>query len=115
MPQEKPTKIYVDNSSTIVLAKNLVFHDRSKYIDTRFHYLWNYIINKKIKVKYVKTQDQVVNIFTKPLKYDIFVKMRDLLGVIKKSSLKRGVESKPDFKELIGLIDQLGIDQPIGT
>jgi len=56
-----------------------------------------------------------VNIFTKPLKYDIFVKMRDLLGVIKKSSLKRGVESKPDFKELIGLIDQLGIDQPIGT
>jgi len=56
-----------------------------------------------------------VNIFTKPLKYDIFVKMRDLLGVIKKSSLKRDVESKPDFKELIGLVDQLGIDQPIGT
>jgi hypothetical protein len=37
--KKKPTKIYVDNSSVIVLAKNLVFHDRSKHIDTIFHYL----------------------------------------------------------------------------
>jgi len=36
----------------------------------------------------VKTQDQVANIFTKPLKYDIFNKMRDVLEVMKKSSLK---------------------------
>ena len=36
----------------------------------------------------MKTQDQVANIFTKPLKYDIFNKMRDVLEVMKKSSLK---------------------------
>jgi len=30
MPQEKPTKIYMDNLLAIVLAKNLVFHDKSK-------------------------------------------------------------------------------------
>ena len=28
----------------------------------------------------MKTQDQVTNIFTKPLKYDVFAKMRDMLG-----------------------------------
>jgi hypothetical protein len=28
MPQEKPTKIYMDNSSTIALAKNPVFYDK---------------------------------------------------------------------------------------
>jgi hypothetical protein len=39
MPQEKHIEIYVDNSSVIALAKNPVFYDRSKYIDTRFHYL----------------------------------------------------------------------------
>jgi hypothetical protein len=65
MPQEKPTEIYVDNSSTIILAKNPVFHDRSKHIDTRFHYLRDCIANKKIKVKYMKTQYQVADIFTK--------------------------------------------------
>jgi hypothetical protein len=72
MPQEKPIEIYMDNSLVIALANNLVFHDRSKHIDTRFHYLRDCIANKKIEVKYVKTQDQVVNIFTKPLKYYVF-------------------------------------------
>jgi len=83
----------VDNSSVITLAKNPVFYDRSKHIDTRFYYLWDFIANKKVKAKYVKTQDQVTNIFTKPLKYDVFIKMRDMLGVMKKSSLKGDVES----------------------
>ena len=56
MPQEKPTKIYVDNSSAIVLVKNLVFfYDKSKHIDTRFHYLRDCITNKEVEVKYVKT------------------------------------------------------------
>jgi hypothetical protein len=54
MPQEKPTEIYVNNSSVIALAENLIFHDKSKYIDTRFHHLRDCITNKKIEVKYVK-------------------------------------------------------------
>jgi hypothetical protein len=48
----------------------------------------------------MKTQDQVAHIFTKPLKHDIFAKMRDMLRVIKKSSLKGDVESKLDFNFL---------------
>ena len=55
MSQEKPTKIYVDNSLAIALAKNIIFHDKSKHIDTRFHYLRYCIANKEIEVKYVKT------------------------------------------------------------
>ena len=57
MPREKPTKIYVDNSSAITLAKNQVFHVRSKHIDRRFYYLRDCITNKEIEVKYVKTQN----------------------------------------------------------
>jgi len=71
----------MDNSSVIALAKNLVFHERSKHIDIRFHYLRDCIANKKVEVKYVKTQDQVADIFIKPLKYDVFIKIRDVLGV----------------------------------
>jgi hypothetical protein len=55
MSQEKPTKIYVDNSSARVLAKIHFFHDRSKHINTRFYYLRDCIVNKKVEVKYVKT------------------------------------------------------------
>jgi len=86
-------KLYVDNSSTIALVKNLVFHNRSKHIDIRFHYLQDCIINKEVEVKHVKTQNQVANIFSKPLKYDVFAKIRDMLRVIK----MRDVESKPEF------------------
>jgi len=81
--QEKPTKIYVDNSSAIALAKNPVFYDKSKHIDTRFHYLRDCIANKEIEVKYVKTQDQITYIFIKPLKYDVFAKMRDMMRAMK--------------------------------
>ena len=48
----------------------------------------------------MKIQDQVAHIFTKPLKHDIFAKVRDMLRVIKKSSLKGDVESKLDFNFL---------------
>jgi hypothetical protein len=83
MSQEKLAYIYMNNSSVITLAKDPMLHDRSKHINTRFHYLRDYIINKVVEVKYVKTQDQVTDIFTKPLKHDVFAKIRDMLGVIR--------------------------------
>ena len=44
------------------------------------------------KLKYVKSYDQVADIFTKPLKREDFLRIRRLLGVTK-SSLREGVES----------------------
>jgi len=83
MPQEKPRKIYLDNLSVIALTKNHVFHDKSKHINIRFHYVRDCITNKEFEVKNVKTQGQVTDIFTKPLKHDVFTKIRDMLGVIR--------------------------------
>jgi len=91
LPQEEPTKIFVDNRSTIALAKNPVFHDRSKHIDTRYHYIRECVTKMDVQLEYVKTNDQVADIFTKPLKREDFIKMRNLLGVTK-SSLRGGVE-----------------------
>jgi hypothetical protein len=87
----------MNNSSTIALTKNPVFHDRNKHIDIRFHHLKDCVTNKEIEVKYVKTWDQVVNIFIKPLKYDISIKIRDLQRVMKKSSLRGVLKIKLDF------------------
>jgi hypothetical protein len=91
LPQKEPTKIFVDNKSAIALAKNPVFHDRSKHIDTRYHYIRECVANNNVKLEYVKTHDQAADIFTKPLKREDFVKLRYLLGVAK-SSLRGGVE-----------------------
>ncbi|KAL0334641.1 UNVERIFIED_CONTAM: Retrovirus-related Pol polyprotein from transposon TNT 1-94 [Sesamum radiatum] len=47
--QDRATKIMVDNKSAIALAKNPVFHDRSKHIDARFHFIRDCIANKEIE------------------------------------------------------------------
>ena len=67
MSQEQPTKIFVDSKSAIVLAKTPVFHDRSKHIDTCYHYIRECIARKDVHAEYVKSQDQVADIFTKLL------------------------------------------------
>ncbi|KAL0551788.1 hypothetical protein IC582_010877 [Cucumis melo] len=79
--QDDPTVIHVDNKSTIALAKNPVFHDRSKHIDTKFHFIRDCISRKEVQVEYVKTEDQIADIFTKPLKVNVFKNLRTLLGV----------------------------------
>ncbi|KAG6384847.1 hypothetical protein SASPL_153666 [Salvia splendens] len=80
-PQKEPTTICVDNKSAIALSKNPVFHNRSKHIDTRYHYIRECVANQEIQVEYVKSQDQVADIFTKRLKYEDFIKIRTLLGM----------------------------------
>ncbi|KAH9648545.1 hypothetical protein KPL70_025633 [Citrus sinensis] len=82
LAQEEPTEICVDNKSAIALSKNPVFHDRSKHIDTRYHFIRECIARKEVQIKYVKSQDQAADIFTKPLKQEDFVRFRSLLGVI---------------------------------
>ncbi|KAE8707741.1 hypothetical protein F3Y22_tig00110377pilonHSYRG00343 [Hibiscus syriacus] len=79
--QEEPTKVCVDNKSAIALAKNPVFHDRSKHIDIRYHYIRECVARKDVEVEYVKSQDQVADIFTKPLTSEDFLRLRNLLGV----------------------------------
>ena len=82
----------MDNKSAIALAKNPVFHDRSKHIDTRYHYIREGVTKMDVELEYVKTNDQADDIFTKSLKREDFIKMRSLLGVTK-SRLRGGVES----------------------
>jgi hypothetical protein len=35
----KAPELWVDNQSAIAVSKNLVFHDQSKHIDVRYHFL----------------------------------------------------------------------------
>ncbi|KAM1651788.1 hypothetical protein ACFX1X_004522 [Malus domestica] len=80
MSQEEPTEIYVDKSA-IALAKNPIFHNRSKHIDTRYHYVRECITRKDVQVEYVKSQDQVIDIFTKPLKQKDFIRLKNSIGI----------------------------------
>ena len=79
--QGKCTTVLCDNNSTIKLSKNPVMHGRSKHIDVRFHFLRDLTREGVVELKHCGTQEQVANIMTKPLKLDVFLKLRELLGV----------------------------------
>ncbi|GKV07267.1 hypothetical protein SLEP1_g19063 [Rubroshorea leprosula] len=81
VPIEEPMKIFVDNISAINLAKNPVQHGRSKHIDIRFHYSRDLIDKRVIELKYYKSENQVADILTKPLKYEAFVKLKSMMGI----------------------------------
>ena len=73
--------IMCDNSSTIKLSKNPDMHGRRKHIDVRFHFLRNLSKESTIELVHCGSQDQVVDIMTKPLKLEVFQMFRKLLGV----------------------------------
>ena len=81
--QVGPTKIYCDSKYAIELSKNLVFHERSKHIEIKFHFIRELIQNQKIAIDYCKSEDQVTDIFTKPLKVELFLKLKKMLGMMR--------------------------------
>lgn len=78
---ESPVVLYVDNKSAIDLAKNPVFHGRSKHIDIRFHFIRGCIERGEIEIKYVASDQQRADVLTKALSVTKFERMRKLLGV----------------------------------
>jgi hypothetical protein len=81
LEQSKCTDIFCDNSFTIKLSKNPVMHGRSKHIDVRFHFLHDLTMDEIVKLEYCGSKDQLADIMTKPLTFEVFIRLRELLGV----------------------------------
>jgi len=81
------TIIHCDNQRCIKLTKNPVFHDISKHIDLKYHYIKDMVHQNVIKLKYVAKNDQVADILTKPLQLTKFAHFRGKLGVAENASL----------------------------
>jgi len=57
----------VDSQSAISLAKNPVFHQRSKHIDIRYHFVRSEVENGFVQLQYVPSKNNIANMFTKAL------------------------------------------------
>lgn len=73
--------LYIENKSVIDLAKNPVFHGRSKNIDIRYHFIRECVKRGEITVKHIGTESQRADILTKTLSIVKFERMRQFLGV----------------------------------
>jgi hypothetical protein len=84
------TMILFDNQSCIKMTENPVFHEKSKHIEIRYHYIRDMVQRGAIKLQYVSTDEQVVDVLTKPLSRVKFENLRDKLGVVHKDLPQKG-------------------------
>ena len=74
--------IHCDNQSSIKFSVNPVFHDRSKHIEIRYHYVRDMVDRNSIKLEYICTINQTVDILTKHLSRVKIEHFRKRLGMV---------------------------------
>ncbi|KAI5317553.1 hypothetical protein L3X38_037260 [Prunus dulcis] len=91
--QTEATPLFCDNMSTISMAKNPGFHQKTRHINRRYHFIREALQEEVINMKFCKCEEQLADIFTKALPKDRFSQLRLKLGVKPVSSLGQAVEN----------------------
>ena len=76
------TCIHCDNQSCVKLSKNLVFHDKSKHIEIKYHYIRDMVQRGAMNLQYVAIDKQIADVLIKPLARVKFEYFREKLGVL---------------------------------
>jgi hypothetical protein len=77
----KRVPLMCDNTNVILVAKNAVFHKKMRHVERRHHFLRDHIEKGDIEMRYIDTERQLANIFTKPLDSSRFAYMRGEIGL----------------------------------
>jgi hypothetical protein len=77
----QPVKIFGDNQSALKLIKHPIASLRSKHIDVIYHFARERAARGEVKFEYLKTDDMVADIMTKPLPETKLEKFREEMGI----------------------------------
>jgi hypothetical protein len=75
-------KLRVDSKSALALAKNLIFHKRSKHIRVRYHFIRGCLEEGNFKACYINTKDQLTDLLIKPLGRIKFLELCSRIGMV---------------------------------
>jgi transposase InsO family protein len=71
--------VHGDNQSTIAISKNGVKSERTKHVDVKYHFITETIEGGEVQLKWVPTNEQQADIFTKALAQPVFEHFRQQL------------------------------------
>ena len=63
-------------------SKNPVFHENSKHIDIKYHYIKDMVQRRAMKLQYVAMGNQIADVLMNPLARVKFEYFRGKLGVL---------------------------------
>jgi hypothetical protein len=89
---ELPMTFFVDNTGAINFSNNWSTAPSTKHIALRYHYVCELIELGVIEIKFVRSKENVLDIFTKNLRQELFEKHQDGSGVGEVCSEKEGVK-----------------------
>jgi len=67
-----PPLLYADNINVLHMIINPVFHAHNKHIELNYHYVHERIAIGHLVTPYIPTNDQVVDLFTKPMSKAVY-------------------------------------------
>jgi hypothetical protein len=71
--------LFEDNSGALELARTPKMRPRTKHINIKYHHFRDHVRRKIIRIEHVDTEDQVADMFTKPLPLMTFLRHRKSL------------------------------------
>ena len=80
---QKHVTVFCDSQSAIHLAKNQVYHARTKHIDVRYHSVREIIEEGGVLVQKIKTDDNLADMLTKVVTTIKFNHCLDLINIVK--------------------------------
>ena len=83
----KQVPLYYDNESAIKIANNPVQHSKTKHIEIRHRFLRDHVMKEDNDIIHVNTEEQLADIFTKPLDEKRFCKLRCELNILESSNV----------------------------
>lgn len=75
------TTIFCDSHSAIYLTKDQMFHERTKHIDVRYHFIRGVIAEGDVKVSKINTHDNPTDMMTKQVPANKFELCSGLVGI----------------------------------